>query len=185
MIVYKAFQKGLVCRGYQFNMGLNVTDKANCVQNGFHAAENPLDCFSYYRIISSENHTYCLCDAGGDIDEDGCDSKISCTELDIIKELTLEEMAAAALIYIKKHPLAEFTERSGKLTCAKDSAALSTQGIAIVRGLNPKASGVENAVLGLVKDKEDGTVDRIRLYIVDNVNTHEGTWYGIEGRVNG
>ena len=29
-------------------MGLNITDKANCRANGFHCAENPLDCLSYY-----------------------------------------------------------------------------------------------------------------------------------------
>lgn len=30
MIAYKGFRPGLVCRGYQFKMGLNITDKANC-----------------------------------------------------------------------------------------------------------------------------------------------------------
>ena len=46
MIAYKGFEKGLTCRDYQFRMGLNVTDKANCAQNGFHCAENPLDCLT-------------------------------------------------------------------------------------------------------------------------------------------
>lgn len=30
MIAYKGFLPGLICRGYQFRMGLNVTEKANC-----------------------------------------------------------------------------------------------------------------------------------------------------------
>ena len=30
MLAYKGFKPGLVCLGYQFKMGLNVTDKANC-----------------------------------------------------------------------------------------------------------------------------------------------------------
>lgn len=182
MIVYKAFQKGLVCRGYQFQPGINITDKANCARNGFHAAENPLDCFSYYNINSSEEHTYYLCDAGGDIDEDDCDSKISCTELNIIKELSLAEMAAAAIMYIKKNPTRPFREMSGKLTCAKDSVAMSREGIAIVRGSNPKACGCAGAILGLVQEKTDGTINKIRLYIVDNISTMENTWYGMEGR---
>ena len=42
MEAYKAFDIGLKCRGYQFVAGLNVTDQANCVRNGFHCAENPL-----------------------------------------------------------------------------------------------------------------------------------------------
>ena len=30
MLAYKGFEKGLICRGYQFIMGKNVTDQANC-----------------------------------------------------------------------------------------------------------------------------------------------------------
>ena len=48
MIAYKGFRPGMICIGYQFQMGLNVTEKANCRQNGFHCAEDPLDCLSYY-----------------------------------------------------------------------------------------------------------------------------------------
>ena len=85
MIAYKGFLPGLICRGYQFRMGLNVTEKANCAHNGFHCAEDPLDCLRYYGDI---NHAeYYIVDAGGDIDEDGVDSKISCTELTILKRL--------------------------------------------------------------------------------------------------
>ena len=47
MIAYKGFRPGLICRGYQFVMGLNTTEKANCRENGFHCAEDPLDCLSY------------------------------------------------------------------------------------------------------------------------------------------
>ena len=48
MLAYKGFGPGQNCRGYSFLLGLNVTDKANCRENGFHCAENPLDCLSYY-----------------------------------------------------------------------------------------------------------------------------------------
>ena len=51
MIAYKGFRPGMICIGYQFQMGLNVTEKANCRQNGFHCAEDPLDCLSYYSDV--------------------------------------------------------------------------------------------------------------------------------------
>ena len=38
MFAYKGFGKGLICRGYQFAMGLNRTEKANCKENGFHCS---------------------------------------------------------------------------------------------------------------------------------------------------
>lgn len=47
-ICYKGFEPDLSCRGYRFVMGKNVTPEANCASNGFHCAENPLDCLSYY-----------------------------------------------------------------------------------------------------------------------------------------
>ena len=86
MIAYKGFRPGLICRGYQFVMGLNTTEKANCRENGFHCAENPLDCLSYYSSL--EHSEYYIVNAGGDIDEDEHDSKIACTELTVIKRLT-------------------------------------------------------------------------------------------------
>ena len=56
MLAYKGFEKGLICRGYQFEMGLNITEKANCVENGFHCAENPLDCLTYYSNIKNSEY---------------------------------------------------------------------------------------------------------------------------------
>ena len=48
MYAYKGFEPDLSCRGYRFVMGKNVTPEANCASNGFHCAENPLDCLTYY-----------------------------------------------------------------------------------------------------------------------------------------
>ena len=62
MIAYKGFRPGLICRGYQFVMGLNTTEKANCRENGFHCAENPLDCLSYYSSL--EHSEYYIVNAG-------------------------------------------------------------------------------------------------------------------------
>jgi hypothetical protein len=71
MIAYKGFDSKLICRDYQFAMGLNVTEKANCRENGFHCAENPLDCLSYYGNMDTS--VYCIVNAGGDAQnhEDG------------------------------------------------------------------------------------------------------------------
>ena len=84
MIAFKGFNSDMSCRGYKFAMGINRTEKANCASNGFHCTENPLDCLNYYPRI--DNSVYCIVDACGDVDEDDNDSKISCTELNIIKK---------------------------------------------------------------------------------------------------
>ena len=51
MYAYKGFEPDLSCRGYRFVMGKNVTPEANCASNGFHCAEDPLDCLSYLSLI--------------------------------------------------------------------------------------------------------------------------------------
>ena len=99
MKAYKGFHKDLSCLGYKFKENAwNKTDKANCGENGFHCAENPLDCLSYYR--NWRNSVYYEVEAAGDLDEDEFDSKISCTEIYLLKRLTLEQLLFEALIYM-------------------------------------------------------------------------------------
>lgn len=91
MRAFKGFRRDLTCLGYRFREDrVNRTSEANCCQNGFHCAENPLDCLSYY--WDWKNSVYYEVDAAGDLDEDGRDSKISCTELRLVRRLTLEQL---------------------------------------------------------------------------------------------
>jgi hypothetical protein len=131
LIAYKGFNSKLACRDYQFVMGLNVTEKANCRENGFHCAENPLDCLSYYSNMDAS--VYCIVNAGGDIDEDGSDSKIACTELTIIKKLTREEFFLHGLAYMADHPSQQWSGYVMK------NSAKASYGYAVVRGLDPVA----------------------------------------------
>ena len=149
MIAYKGFLPGLICRGYQFRMGLNVTEKAN----GFHCAEDPLDCLRYYGDI---NHAeYYIVDAGGDIDEDGVDSKISCTELTILKRLTKKELFLHGLAFMADHPKRKWNSN------IKADKAEAWNGFA----------------------KEDGTTGGIQQIVVaeiDGKTLQPGIWYGVE-----
>ena len=62
MIAYKGMEPGMICRGYQLQMGLNVTEQANCRENGFHCAANPMDCLHYYGDF--QNSEYYLVRSG-------------------------------------------------------------------------------------------------------------------------
>lgn len=109
MYAYKGFEPDLSCRGYRFVMGKNVTPEANCASNGFHCAENPLDCLSYYGNMNRS--IYCLVQPGGDIDEDNRDSKIACTELTILRRLTKKEFFLHALAYMVDHPSRKVSDK--------------------------------------------------------------------------
>jgi len=173
MIAYKAFGLGLVCRGYQFVMGLNVTEKANCRANGFHCAENPLDCLTYYSNI--DRSEYYLVNAKGDIDEDGDDTKIACTELIIIKQLTREEYFLHGLAYIADHPFQKWSSHVTK-DCSK-----AINGYAVVRGIDPIAQGALGDILAFAKeDPANRKITQVALARVDGKKVMPDVWYGVD-----
>ena len=135
MVAYKAFEPGLVAtRGngrYKYKVGLNVATEANCARNGFHCAENPLDCLNYYSW--DNKNEFWLVEAGGDIDEDGSDSRISCTMLTPIERLTLYDFLVAAANFMIQHP-----KRETHSNVLRDKGTASN-GYCSVRGENPLA----------------------------------------------
>lgn len=172
MIAYKGFHPGLICRGYQFVMGLNTTAEANCAHNGFHCAEDPLDCLSYYSDM--DHAEYCLVQPGGDIDEYNEDSKIACTELTILKKLDREEFFLHALAYMVDHPGRKWSENvrhdQGQAQC----------GYVVVRGSNPVASGRKGDILAFAKEAPGGgKIVQITLVWVDGRKIMPDTWYDI------
>lgn len=173
MIAYKGFEQGLICRGYQFHMGLNVTGKANCAQNGFHCAENPLDCLSYYSNM--EQFVYYLVVAGGDVDEDNCDSKISCTELTIVKQLSKSDFFLHALAYMVDHPGRQWNHH------VHSNFAEANCGFAVVRGIDPVAKGGLGDILAFAKEAADGrNITQVALAQVDGKKVMPDVWYGVD-----
>ena len=148
---YKMTNRGLTCRGYQFKENeINVCDTATCQQNGFHAALNPLDCFSYYS--SFQNNEFWLCYADGEVHENLTDSKISCTELTFVKRLELWEVVAHACVYLIEHPKQEVSER-----VSRDYGEANGNGFAIVIGEHPRAKCMsEGDVLALIRIDSEG-----------------------------
>ena len=103
ILAYKGFDLDLSCtsRGNRFQYvrdRWNEEPRAKCGENGFHCAENPLDCLTYYPCM--EKSVYYLVVAAGDINDDENGSRISCTRLRLVKRLNLEEFVAHSLNYI-------------------------------------------------------------------------------------
>lgn len=178
MLAYKITAPGLVAtmgsnRNFQLKMGLNETPVANCRKNGYHCAENPLDCLNYYHSLIG-NEIY-IVDAGGDIDEDASDSKISCTELTIIRQITVPEFIAAALLYVRKYP-----ERPTH-SLIKDMAATAEGGYCIAKGRNPrcKAKSIGD-VLGFLKI--NGNQIEIKVLVADGEKIKTDVWYDSDGK---
>lgn len=176
MRAYKGFNDGRVCRGHKFEVGRpNVTLEANCVRNGFHCAENPLDCFTYYPDVRKSE--YWEVEAAGDINEDAVDSKIACTELTLIRRLSIKQMVLAGIAYLARHP-----EQLQRHVCEKKGEASEAGGFVIVGGTDPAACGALGTVLALIRlQKGTGKIQDIGLYAVDGVNIKPGVYYRIDG----
>lgn len=178
MIAYKGFNIDLSCLGYKFKEDtVNITSEANCRQNGFHCAEDPLDCLTYYP--NWENSVYYIVDAGGDVHEDGTDSKISCTHMKLLYKLSLEEFLMESLIYISNHPLRKMNNR----VVMDEAEASKGKKFTIVRGKRPIAKGELGTLLGFVKEeKRNSEVSDIAVYKVDGINYLPDTWYTVDGK---
>ena len=173
MYAYKGFEPDLSCRGYRFVMGKNVTPEANCASNGFHCAENPRDCLTYYSDM--DRSIYCLVQPGGDIDEDDRDSKIACTELTILRQLTRKEFFLHALAYMVDHPCRKV---SGKV---QREHGVSRGGYAIVRGKEPAACGKLGDILAFAREqRETEEICQIAVAEVDGEKIQPGVWYDID-----
>lgn len=180
MRAYKAFNKDLTCtkgKGiFQYKEGeVYREDSAKCAQTGFHCTNNPLDTLIYYGNM--DNSVYYIVDARGDINEDGADSRISCTEMELVHELNIETFVQHALCYIVKHPKRKMNEQYVQREKAKGG-----KWFAIVRGKNPTAAGPAGCILGFLKEKEDSEeIEEIAIYVVGE-DVKPDTYIDIDGK---
>ena len=90
--------------------------------------------------------------SSNDIYEDGSDTKISCTELTVLKRLSREDFFLHSLAYMADHPLREWN-----IHVRKDRAE-AYRGYAIVRGIDPAARGKTGDMLAFAKEDPVGNL---------------------------
>ena len=94
----------MTCRGFRFEEGqtyeLPDGEEAMLCANGFHACENPLDCFNYYPPAQSVYHEVEL-DASDETQKD--DSKRVGNRIKIGAELTVASLCKAHFEFVKEH----------------------------------------------------------------------------------
>lgn len=181
MRAYKAFNaqlKATMGQGtFQFAPGETYEEpECKCAANGFHCAENPLCTLIYYRCMDSR---FFIVEAGGDINQDGTGSRISCTRITLLKEITRAQLAAHACLYMQKYP-----ERDEESTYVKRDKGKCTQkgDFIIVRGKSPMAAGVKGTYLFLLQEyKSSRKIRGIYPVYVDGKEYCPDTWYEIKG----
>lgn len=178
MRAFKAFNKNMTCTlgkgSYQYQEGRTYReDKAQARSTGFHCVSFILDCYRYYE--KSKDTIICPVEALGDIDEDGTDTKISCTVMKIGRRLTPERIVLEALLYLKEHP--KFKDKNNiHQDKGKDNF------FCIVRGRNPIAAGTKDTVLGLIEEDPKHNITCIAIYKVGCDGIRPGRYYNLEGK---
>ena len=101
IIAYKAFDRNLQCRGFQYEVGKTYEHNGtvSLCDRGFHSCENPLDVLSYYDIC--DGIRFAQVKASGQIDRrsDG-DTKIASAIIHIEAELTLPDFIKRAIQWV-------------------------------------------------------------------------------------
>lgn len=177
MIAYKGFNKDLTCtRGkgsYQYEVGkIYIEEIAECANTGFHCVEEPIEVLTWY-----SGGRYCIVNAGGDVHEDG-NERISCTEMTILEEVTLQQLGALECKWIQDHP-----DRKCSRHVKEKEGIADKNGIVIVRGKNPKAAGAIGSTIFLLKEKKgEKTIEEVGIYEIDGVEFLPDTYYRVDGR---
>lgn len=178
MIAYKGFNKDLACtlgKGvYQYEVGkVYKEEEAKCANSGFHCVEEPIEVLTWYKGSGSR---YCVVDARGDINEDG-DERISCTEMEILREISLVELGMYECVWLLEHPERKMSKQV-KTECGK-----ATEGIIVVRGKQPKAAGKIGCTMFLAKEKRNSKqIEEVGVVAVDGKNYKEGQYYNVRRR---
>ena len=131
---YKAFDKNLQCRGFQFEVGQTYEHdgEVEACSSGFHACENPLDVWSYYPIDSR----YAVVELGGDVSRHDDDSKIAAARITISAEIALPQIISDGVAYMMGlckdafaiKPGADSSGNYSKLAASGDYSKLAASG---------------------------------------------------------
>jgi hypothetical protein len=95
---YKAFDKDLKCKGFQYEIGKQYTldgDIEMCFK-GFHACENPLMVLNFYHISTSR---FAMVEQSGEIERDSNFGKTCSSKISIIKEIDLLTLIHEGISY--------------------------------------------------------------------------------------
>lgn len=198
IIAYKAMDKNMQCRGKQYEVGKTYhEDKADCCHAGMHACENPLDVLHYYKAADGTRFFEVEC--GGDVSKGDEDSKFSCTELTVKRELKIADFVKIGVEAVMKRvakKVANAKEKaSGRYSTGAASGEYSTgaasgwcstaevsgkDSIAVANGYKSKARGAIGCYIVMTEYDDSGNMLMAKMAKVDGAIIKENTWYTLK-----
>ncbi len=205
MKAYKGFNKDMTCRGFQYEIGKEYeTDAADLCSIGFHACENPLDCFSYY---APGNSRYCEVEIEDNGQRSSEDSKVVGKKIKIGAELSTEQICKLHFEYVRSRCDPAKTNAAGDresasageygsasaglygsasagkygVSASRGSSSVGENGVAAARGKHAKVRGGIGSVLVVCVEKKDSyDIAEWKAAVVDGERIRPDTWYTVE-----
>ena len=116
---YKGFDKNLICREFQYEIGKTYEHKGDIVvcSSGFHSCINPIDVLHFYDPAQSR---FCEVEISGKQSTKEGDSKIASEFIFIKRELSITEFISICADYIENN-CSDKKENSGYSSMASNS----------------------------------------------------------------
>ena len=187
---YKGFNKDMTCLGFQFEEGkeYELPDgvEAKLCESGFHACEDPNDCFGYYEPGKSVFHKVEL-DA---TDETSNDSKRVGRRIRIGAALDVAKICKLKFEYVKEHCTTSKTGGDGSALNGGDRSALNGgdwsalnggYGSVMRGGINSRFKGGKWSVFAVEQRDDSGNIIGVKAAVVDGETINPDTWYKLDG----
>ena len=123
---YKAFDKGLKCNGFHYEVGKTYTHEGEIkvCESGFHFCENPLDVLDYYDVTECE---FAKVEALGEIETEG--NKSVTNKIKIVEKLDLESYIKECVEFLSANNSSLVSaEYDSKLASSGDKSQLASSG---------------------------------------------------------
>lgn len=97
---YKAFDKNMQCRGFQYEVGkeYEMDGEVKCCNRGFHACKSPMEVWDYYDMLNSR---YAEVEQSGKIEKEENSTKVCSSRIKIKAELKLADIINIGVEWLK------------------------------------------------------------------------------------
>lgn len=205
MKVYKATDKDMKCRGFQYTLGktAEVDGDIELCERGLHACEMPLDVLGYY--VPGDGSRYFEAELDEVSNKKSDDTKRVGKKLTLSAEIGIPGLVKAQVEYVKaqcdfdnaikkadaekkNHATGErgaayATGDRGAASATGDSGAASATGkycVAMTTGFFGRVMGdIGNAIV-CVERRDNGEIAAILAGIVDGETLKPGVWYTVK-----
>lgn len=197
MKVYKATDKDMKCRDFQYELGktAEVDGDIELCKNGLHACEMPLDVLGYYAPGDGSRYFEAELEDVGDAKRSD-DTKRVGKKLTLSAEIGIPGLVKAQVEYVKAQ--CDFDNAIKKADAEKKNHATGDSGAASATGRSGAASAtgkycvamttgffghvmgdIGNAIV-CVERRDNGEVAAILAGIVDGKTLKPGVWYTVK-----